>query len=110
VGTYWALPTLLSQVPQPGGRPAIVPKNWIEKSTKKRNGKIYIDPQNEHNRVRVMDDGYMKVQKNGQCLDVKGNVVPSDSPAAHIPVNTTMQSPFEDATVAEPSTIEPIIE
>ena len=48
-----------------GGRPAIVPKNWIEKSTRKGNGKIYIDPQNEHNRVRVMDDGYMKVQKNG---------------------------------------------
>lgn len=59
-----------------GGRPAIVPKNWTEKSTRKGNGKIYVDPQNEHNRVRVMDDGYMKVQKNGQYLDVNGNVIP----------------------------------
>jgi RHS repeat-associated protein len=63
---------------QAGGRPSIVPDNWIEKDTYKQNGKIYIDPNNPHNRVRVMDDGYMKVQRNGQCLDVNGNEVPSN--------------------------------
>jgi RHS repeat-associated protein len=95
---------------RPDGRPAIVPKNWVEKSTRKGNGKIYIDPQNEHNRVRVMDDGYMKVQKNGQFLDVNGNVIPGpdagDTTAAHIPVSSTMQSPFEDVTVVGPPEIE----
>jgi len=46
--------------------------------------------------VRVMDDEYMKVQKNGQCVDVNGNEVPSDSPAAHIPVDAPMRSPSVD--------------
>jgi hypothetical protein len=44
-----------------------------------------------------MDDGYMKVQKDGHCLDVNGNEVPSDSPDAHIPVDTPMKSPFIEA-------------
>ena len=61
-----------------------------------------------------MDDGYMKVQKNGQFLDVNGSVIPGpnagDSTAAHIPVNATMQSPFEDSTMIELPEIEPIIE
>jgi hypothetical protein len=86
---------------QAGARPAIVPDNWTEKAIRKNNGRIYIDPNNPHNRVRVMDDGYMKVQKNGQCLDVNGNEVPSDSPAAHIPVNTPMKSPFVDSPVGD---------
>ncbi len=106
----WAFGNVRPLMPRPAGRPAIVPKNWIEKSTRKGNGKIYIDPQNEHNRVRVMDDGYMKVQKNGQFLDVNGSVIPGpdagDTTAAHIPVNSTMQSPFEDVTVVEPPEIE----
>jgi RHS repeat-associated protein len=110
LSTDWALGNVRPLMPRPAGRPAIVPKNWIEKSTPKDNGKIYIDPQNEHNRVRVMDDGYMKVQKNGQYLDVDGNVIPGPNArataAAHIPVNATMQSPFADVTVVEPSEIE----
>jgi flagellar basal body rod protein FlgF len=44
-----------------------------------------------------MDDGYMKIQKNGQFLDVDGNPVPGDSGPAHIPVDTPMESPFMDA-------------
>ena len=91
---------------QAGGRPAIVPSDWIEKATRKNNGKIYIDPENPHNRVRVMDDGYMKVQRNGQCLDVNGNEVPSNAPEAHIPVDAPMASPFETPTVIEPPIIE----
>jgi len=108
----WALGNVrpILATARPAGRPAIVPKNWIEKSTRKGNGKIYVDPQNEHNRVRVMDDGYMKVQKNGQFLDVNGNVIPGadagDTTAAHIPANSTMQSPFQDVTVVEPPKIE----
>jgi RHS repeat-associated protein len=93
------------------GRPSIVPDNWIEKPTWKDNGKIYIDPDNPHNRVRVMDDGYMKVQRNGQSLDVNGNEVPSNSPDAHIPTNAPMNSPFGggEPGVGEPEepTIEP---
>lgn len=83
-------------VNQASGRPSIVPDNWIDKPTMKNNGRIYIDPDNPHNRVRVMDDGYMKVQRNGQCLDVNGNEVPSNSPDAHIPVDEPMESPFVD--------------
>jgi hypothetical protein len=89
-----------------GGRPSIVPDNWTSKPTVKGNGVIYIDPENPHNRVRVMDDGYMKVQKNGQCLDSNGNPVPSNSPDAHIPVNTPMESPFEPPSTFEPPTPE----
>jgi hypothetical protein len=41
---------------------------------------------------------------------VNGNVIPGadagDTTAAHIPVNSTMQSPFEDVTIVEPPTIE----
>jgi RHS repeat-associated protein len=81
-----------------GVRPSIVPDDWIVKPTWKNDGKIYIDPNNPHNRVRVMDDGYMKVQKNGRCLDVNGNEVPSNSPDAHILVNTPMKSPFIDTS------------
>jgi hypothetical protein len=64
------------------------------KVNKKGNGRIYTDPNNPHNRVRAMDDGYMKVQKNGHTLDANGNEVPSDSPDAHIPLDTDMESPF----------------
>jgi len=74
-----------------GKWPAFVPANWDVKDTRKSNGKIYIDPENEHNRIRVMDEGYAKVQKNGQYFDVNGNVVPGDAPEAHIPVNDTLQ-------------------
>jgi RHS repeat-associated protein len=91
---------------QAGGRPAIVPDHWIEKPTRKGNGKIYIDPDNPHNRVRVMDDGYMKVQKNGQTLDMNGNPVPPNSPDAHISVDTPMNSPFLDAPGLEVPIIE----
>ena len=95
-----------SNTTEAGARPSIVPDNWIEKTTRKNNGKIYIDPNNPHNRVRVMDDGYMKVQKNGQCLDVNGNPVPSNSPEAHIPSDVPMKSPFIDLPIGDVPFIE----
>lgn len=85
-----------------GGRPAIVPEDWTTKPTYKNNGVIYIDPDNPHNSVRVMDDGYMKVQKNGQYLDKNLNQVPGDSPVAHIPVDTPMESPFNSGPIDIP--------
>jgi len=84
-----------------GARPSLVPGDWISKPTTKDNGTIYIDPNNPHNRVRVMDDGYMKVQKDGQCLDVNGNQVPSNSPDAHKPVDAPMKSPFADTPITD---------
>jgi hypothetical protein len=48
-----------------------------------------------------MDDGYMKVQKNGQCLDVNGNQVPSNSPEGHIPVDAPMKSPFIETPITD---------
>ena len=90
----------------PLGRPAIVPKGWIEKpGSKGKGGTEYIDPNNPHNRVRVMPgnpnspnpaqrEPYMVVKQNGQYLDSNLNEVEGDSVDAHIPVDTPMDSPF----------------
>jgi RHS repeat-associated protein len=78
-------------VNQSGQWPSFVPADWDVKDTKKSNGQIYIDPKNEHNRIRVMDEGYVKVQKNGQYFDVNGKQVLKDSPEAHIPINAALQ-------------------
>jgi hypothetical protein len=89
----------------PLGKPAIVPKGWVEKPSKRGGGTIYEDPTNTHNRVRVMPgdpnspnpaqrEPYMKVQVSGRFLDAGGNEVSGSDPDAHIPVNTPMESPF----------------
>jgi RHS repeat-associated protein len=89
----------------PLGKPAIVPNGWVEKPSKKGGGTIYEDPSNPHNRVRVMPgdpnspnpaqrEPYMKVQVSGRFLDAGGNEVSGDTPEAHIPVDTPMESPF----------------
>jgi RHS repeat-associated protein len=89
----------------PLGRPAIVPDGWKEQPSKKGGGTVYVDPNNPHNRVRVMPgdpnssnpaqrEPYMKVQVSGQFVDANGNQVQGSDPEAHIPVGTEMQSPF----------------
>jgi hypothetical protein len=50
----------------------------------------------------VMDDGHMKFQKNGRCLDMGGNEVLADSPDAHIPIGTPMTSPFAKSPTTTP--------
>jgi len=60
-------------------------------------GTRYVDPANPHNSVRVMPGDpnspfpnsqkpYVRHMRNGQSLDVNGNVVPKNTPEAHIPL------------------------
>lgn len=79
-------------------RPPGVPDEWVAQPSKKGDGTAYINPNNAHERVRVMPGDpsspnpaqrqpYVKWQKDGQFLDQNGNVVPGNSPEAHIPLN-----------------------
>jgi hypothetical protein len=85
--------------PLPGTRtrPGGVPQNWRIRSTDTAGGTRYIDPKNPGNAVRVMQGNpkspypnsrapYVRWQRNGQALDRFGNVVPKNSPSAHIPL------------------------
>jgi hypothetical protein len=78
-------------------RPAGVPEDWVAKPSKIGGGTRFVDPQNPHNSVRVMpgdpnspypnsQQPYVRHIRNGQSLDVDGNVVPKDTPEAHIPL------------------------
>lgn len=78
-------------------RPRGVPDNWVVTGTKKGGGTQYINPKNPHDRVRVMpgnpnspnpaqQNPYVKRQIDGKFYDASGNVVPGDSPEAHIPL------------------------
>jgi RHS repeat-associated protein len=81
----------------PTVRPAGVPADWIAKPSKTGGGTRFVDPKNPHNSVRVMpgDDPnspfpnsrqpYVRHLRDGQSLDVNGNVVPKNTPEAHIP-------------------------
>ena len=71
---------------------------WLDMSGRVEEGGIWcVDPQNTRNAVRVMPGNpnsphqnsrvpYVRWQRNGQALDAAGNVVPSKSPGAHIPL------------------------
>jgi len=85
--------------PPPGTRvvPEGIPEGWRIRSTRGQGGARYFDPQNPGNAVRVMPGNpnspypnsrtpYVRWQRNGQALDVNGNVVPRNSPEAHIPL------------------------
>jgi RHS repeat-associated protein len=81
-----------------GVRPEGIPSNWIEKPSKRGDGKRYIDPSNPSgNNVRVMQGDpnspypnsrtpYVKWTRNGASVDKNGNPVSYDSPDAHIPL------------------------
>jgi hypothetical protein len=87
--------------PPPGTRqiPEGIPEGWRIRSTHGEGGVWYYDPTNKGNAVRVMpgdptspfpnsQSPYVRWQRNGQPLDVNGNVVPTKySPDAHIPLN-----------------------
>ncbi|MFA6305523.1 MAG: RHS repeat-associated core domain-containing protein [Candidatus Gracilibacteria bacterium] len=77
-------------------RPEGVPKNWVEKSSKKGEGTVYQDPDNPHNSVRVMPGNpkspnsaqqkpYVVQMKDGKAVDIEGNFVNADTAEAHIP-------------------------
>ena len=82
---------------QAGVRPSIVPDHWLEKPARNGKGTIYYDPGNTYNDIRVGDDGFMRIKVDGHYIDVNGNQVLKNDPAAHIPVDTPMKSPFLDA-------------
>ena len=78
-------------------RPKGVPSDWIAKPSKTGGGTRFVDPANSHNSVRVMPGDpkspfpnsqrpYVRHLKDGQSLDVNGNVVPKNTPEAHIPL------------------------
>jgi hypothetical protein len=89
-------------VNQSGQWPSFVPADWDVKATKKNDGRIYIDPEDTHNRIRVMDKGYVKVQKNGQYFDIDGNAVPREAPEAHIPADAPIQNLIDKMFSIEP--------
>lgn len=80
------------------GRPAGVPDEWRIVPTRGDGGVRYYDPTNPGNSVRVMQGNpnspfpnsqapYLRWQRNGQPLDVNGNVLSTaQTPAAHIPL------------------------
>jgi hypothetical protein len=85
--------------PPPGTRqiPEGIPDNWRIRPTKGDGGVRYYDPNNPGNAVRVMPGDpqspfstsrspYVRWQQNGQALDANGNVVPKNTPDAHIPL------------------------
>lgn len=78
-------------------RPKGVPADWVAKPSKTGGGTRFVDPANPHNSVRVMPGDpkspfpnsqrpYVRHLKDGQSLDVNGNVVPKNTPEAHIPL------------------------
>jgi hypothetical protein len=85
--------------PLPGTRqiPAGIPDIWRIRPTQGEGGTLFYDPTNKGNAVRVMQGDpsspfpnsqspYVRWQRNGQALEVNGNVVPRNSPDAHIPL------------------------
>jgi hypothetical protein len=82
-------------LPKPDG----IPDNWIERPTRKEGGKVYINPDNPNDCVRVMPGdphspipsqrGPYVVDQNGGFRDVSGNRIPGPRPGrrseAHIP-------------------------
>jgi hypothetical protein len=73
-----------------------VPKTWAATPTKKKDGTIYTNPENVHERVRAMDgnpassnpaqqEPYVKYQKDEKSYDKEGNAVKGTDPASHIP-------------------------
>jgi hypothetical protein len=74
-----------------------VPEHWVAKPSSTGGGTKFVDPQNPHNSVRVMpgdpkspfpnsQQPYVRHVQNGQSLDVNGNIVPRNTPQAHIPL------------------------
>lgn len=84
----------ISTFPRPRG----IPENYIVRITNKGTGMEYIHPTNTHRSVRVMpgkpysplihqQKPYVVQMKDGKAFDKHGNLIPHDSPEAHIPVN-----------------------
>jgi hypothetical protein len=89
------MPDATPELPRPEG----IPDHWIEKPTETPGGKVYINPDDPNDRVRVMPGNpssrYPSQQKpyvidqSGGFRDVDGNLIsgpaPGQTPDAHIP-------------------------
>ncbi len=78
-------------------RPAGIPENFKVKLSNDGAGMMYKHPENTHISVRVMpgkphspnahqQKPYVVQMKNGKAVDKYGNLVPKESPEAHIPL------------------------
>lgn len=98
--------------PAPGTRiaPDGIPEGWRIEPTRGAGGTLYVDPSNRGNAVRVMQGNpnspfpnsqvpYVRWQRNGQPLDVHGNVLSTKkSPDAHIPLKDFTFDPVRFST------------
>jgi hypothetical protein len=64
-------------------RPNGVPSDWTEQEGKKPGNTKWVNPNNEHDYVRVKPDGIVTQVRNGQAHDCAGNPVSLRSPEAH---------------------------
>ncbi|MEN9654288.1 MAG: hypothetical protein RL235_400 [Chlamydiota bacterium] len=79
-------------------RPEAIPENYIVRITDRGAGMEYVHPMNTHLSVRVMpgkphspyshqQKPYVIQMKDGKAFDRQGNLVPHESPEAHIPID-----------------------
>lgn len=79
-------------------RPKGIPENYVVKLTKTGAGIEYVDPTNRYRSVRVMpgkphspntcqQKPYVVHMKDGKAIDKYGNMVPHNTPEAHVPLN-----------------------
>ncbi|MGV2051335.1 hemagglutinin repeat-containing protein [Agrobacterium sp. 22-209-1] len=87
----------LPKAPESTTKPVGIPDTWLSKPTNKGGGTRYSNPDNPHDFVRVMPGNpdspnpaqqqpYVIRSQNGRIVDVNGNPVASNDPAAHIPL------------------------
>ncbi len=79
-------------------RPQGIPENFLVQITKKGVGMKYVHPTNTKTSVRIMPGKphssnlhqkkpYVVQVKDGMYLDKDGNIVNSEAPTAHLPIN-----------------------
>ncbi len=79
-------------------RPKGIPENYRIKLSEKPGGMKYVHPTDEGTYIRIMPgkvhspfplqrEPYVNQRKHGRSIDKHGNIVPNDSPEAHIPLH-----------------------
>lgn len=79
-------------------RPKGIPENYVVRITERGAGMEYVHPENRHLSVRVMpgkshsphihqQKPYVVQMKDGKAFDKFGNLIPHESPKAHIPLD-----------------------
>jgi hypothetical protein len=79
-------------------RPKGIPENYRVKLADKPGGMKYVHPTDEGTYVRIMPgkahspfllqrEPYVNHRIHGKSIDKHGNIIPNDSPEAHIPIH-----------------------